>query len=75
MGVPLVGLMYRVDEADEQVSQMGLCWWRYGGPNARHGGALLICLYNLVIREGGFSLDGKLDLMHDEWMGTRCFPD
>ena len=53
----------------------GLCWWRYGGPNARCGSALLICLYKLVIWEGGFILYGKLDLMHDEWMGTRCFPD
>ena len=75
VGVPLVGLMCGVDEADVKISQMRLCWWRYGGPNARRGGALLICLYNLVIQEGGFSLYGKLDLMHDEWMGMRCFLD
>ena len=71
----MVGPMSGVDEVNEQVSQMGLCWWRYGGPNARCGGVLFIYLYNLVIREGGFSLYGKLDLMHDEWMGMRCFSD
>ena len=59
MGAPLVGLMCGVDEADEKESQMGLCWWRYGGPNARYGSALLIFLYNLVVREGGSSLYGK----------------
>ena len=75
VGASFVGLMCEVDEADEKVSQMGLCWWRYGGPNARHGGALLICLYNMVIWEGAFSLYGKIDLMHGEWMGMRCFPD
>ena len=75
MGAPLVGLMCVVDEVDEKVSQMGLCWWRYGGPNARRDSVLLICLYNLIIREGVFSLYGKLDLMHGEWMGMRCFSD
>ena len=59
VGAPLVGLMCGVDEVDEKVSHMGLCWWRYGGVNARRGSALLIFLYNLVVREGGFILYGK----------------
>ena len=75
VGVPLVGLTCEVDEVDEKVSQMGLCWWRYGRPNAMHGGACFIFLYNLVVREGGFNFYGKIDLMHDEWMGMRCFLD
>ena len=75
VGAPLVGLMCEVDEVDEKVSQMGLCWWRYGGPNVRGGSVLLICLYNLIVRPGVLSLYGKLDLMNGEWMGMRCVPD
>ena len=59
VGVPLAGLMCGVDEVDEKLSQMGLCGWRYGGPNARHASVLSIFLHNLVIWERGFILYGK----------------
>ena len=75
MGVPLVGLMCRVDEADEEHRR-----WDYAG-----GGMVsqMRCAVVHVLSacttwssgKGVFSLNGKLDLMHDEWMGMRCFPD
>ena len=73
VGVPLVGLMCRVDEAEDVVDGLMLMEvWR-----AKCG--VWRCTFNLLVQPDrprrGVSLNGELDLMHDIWMGMRCFSD
>ena len=75
VGEPMVGIMCEVDEVDEKVSQMGLCWWRYGGPNVRHNSALLIFLYNLFIQERGSISYGKTWPYAWSLNGHEVFPE
>ena len=74
VGVPLVGLMCGVDEVENVADgiMMMEVWW--AKCNVQR------CAFNLIVQpslsgRGGLSLNGKLDLMHDRWMGMRCFPD
>ena len=69
----MIGLMCGVDEAEDVTYGFMLMEvWRAKG-NARR------CAFILLVqpdRPGrGLSLNGELDLMHDMWMGMRCFLD
>ena len=72
VGVPLVGLMCGVDEAENVADGIMLMevWW--AKCDARR------CAFNLLVqpshpRRGVLSLNGKIDLVHDRWIGMRCF--
>ena len=73
VGVPLVGLMCGVDEAEDVADGIMLMevWWAKCGAQR----CAFILLVQLDRPGRGLSLNGELDLMHDMWMGMRCFPD
>ena len=65
--------MCGVDEAEDVADRLRLMevWW--AKCSARRCAFILLVKPDRLGR--GLSLNGELDLMHDMWMGMRCFPD